>query len=143
MTLDKGFFIKIFLVLLGEFFGTLLNFASEVSGSLAYPGPALIHATLQRRKPRARSEVPLIWVTQAVNECAKSLQSSLLFATPWTVACQAPLSTGFSGKNTGVGCCQALVQGISPTQGWNLCLLCLLHWQVSSLPLAPPGVLRQ
>ena len=118
MTLDKGFFIKIFLVLLGEFFGTLLNFASEVSGSLAYPGPALIHATLQRRKPRARSEVPLIWVTQAVNECAKSLQSSLLFATPWTVACQAPLSTGFSGKNTGVGS-HFFLQEIFPTQGLN------------------------
>ena len=25
-------------------------------------------------------------------------------ATPWTVACQAPLSMGFSGKNTEVGC---------------------------------------
>ena len=24
--------------------------------------------------------------------------------TPGTVACQAPLATGFSGKNTGVGC---------------------------------------
>ena len=26
-----------------------------------------------------------------------------------------------------------------PTQGWNTCLLCLLHWQASSLPLTPPG----
>ena len=26
-----------------------------------------------------------------------------LFVTPWTVAHQAPLSMGFSGKNTGVG----------------------------------------
>ena len=25
------------------------------------------------------------------------------------------------------------------TQGSNPCLLCLLHWQVGSLPLAPPG----
>ena len=25
------------------------------------------------------------------------------------------------------------------TQGSNLCLLCLLHWQADSLPLAPPG----
>ena len=24
--------------------------------------------------------------------------------TPWTVACQAPLSIDFPGKNTGVGC---------------------------------------
>ena len=50
-----------------------------------------------------------------------------LFATPWTVACQAPLSTGDSpGKNTGVGC-HALLQGSFPTQGSNLHLLCLLH----------------
>ena len=27
-----------------------------------------------------------------------------LFATLWTRACQAPLSIGFSSKNTGVGC---------------------------------------
>ena len=34
--------------------------------------------------------------------------------------------------------CHFLLKGILPTQGLNLCLLCLLHWQVSSLPLAPP-----
>ena len=33
----------------------------------------------------------------------------------------------------------ATSRGISPTQGWNLCLLCLLHGQVGSLPLMPPG----
>ena len=32
-----------------------------------------------------------------------------------------------------------LLQGIFPTQGLNPSLLGLLHWQVSSLPLAPPG----
>ena len=42
------------------------------------------------------------------------------------------------GKNTGVGC-HALLQGIFPTQGLNLHLLCLLHWQAGPLPLAPPG----
>ena len=26
-----------------------------------------------------------------------------------------------------------------PDQGLNLCLLHLLHWQMGSLPLAPPG----
>ena len=35
---------------------------------------------------------------------------------PWTVAHQGPLSMGFSGKNTGVGC-HSLLQGIFPTQG--------------------------
>ena len=38
------------------------------------------------------------------------------------------------GKNTGVGC-HFLLQRIIPTQGSNLPLLCLLHWQVGSLPL--------
>ena len=42
------------------------------------------------------------------------------------------------GKNTGVGC-HALLQGIFLTQGLNPHLLCLLHWQVGSLPLVPPG----
>ena len=41
------------------------------------------------------------------------------------------------GKNTGVGC-HALLQRIFLTQGSNLHLLCLLHWQASSLPLALP-----
>ena len=41
-------------------------------------------------------------------------------------------------KDTEVGC-HALLQGIFPTQGLNRHLLHLLHWQVGSLPLAPPG----
>ena len=44
---------------------------------------------------------------------------------------------GFPGKNTGVDC-HVLLQGIFLTQGLNYCLLCLLHWWVGSLPLAPP-----
>ena len=41
------------------------------------------------------------------------------------------------GKNTGIGC-HGLLQGILLTQGSNPCLLNLLHWQMGSLPLAPP-----
>ena len=51
-----------------------------------------------------------------------SLSSVWLFATPWTVAYQAPLSVGYSRKNTGVGC-HFFLQGIFPTQGSNPCLL--------------------
>ena len=58
-----------------------------------------------------------------------------LFVTLRTVARQAPLSMGFS---TRMGC-HFLLQGIFPTQELNLHLLCLLHWQVCSLPLGPPG----
>ena len=41
-------------------------------------------------------------------------------------------------ENIGGGC-QALLRGIFPTQGLNSCLLGLLHRQVGSLPLVPPG----
>ena len=44
----------------------------------------------------------------------------------------------FPGKYTRVGF-HALVQGIFLTQVLNLRLLCLLHWQVDSLPLGPLG----
>ena len=45
-----------------------------------------------------------------------------LFGTLWTIACQAPLSMGFSGQEFWSGCC-ALFQGIFPTQGLDLSLL--------------------
>ena len=59
--------------------------------------------------------------------------------TQQTVACQAPLCPwNFPGMNTEVGC-HFLLQGIFPTQGSNLCLLHLLHWQGDSLPLCHLG----
>ena len=45
------------------------------------------------------------------------------------------------GKNTGVDC-KALFQGVFPAQESNSCLLLLLHWQASSLPLVLPGKLK-
>ena len=44
-------------------------------------------------------------------------------------------------KNTGVSC-YTLLQGIFPTQELKQHLLCLLHWQVGSLPLETPGKLK-
>ena len=41
----------------------------------------------------------------------------------------------YPGNNTGVTCL-SLLQGIFLAQGSNSCLL---HWQMDSLPLAPPG----
>ena len=61
-----------------------------------------------------------------------------------TMDCSLPGSSahgGFPGKNAGVGC-HFLLQGIFVTQGWNPCLLHLLHWQADSLPLVPPGKLH-
>ena len=41
----------------------------------------------------------------------------------------------FPGENTGVGC-HFFLQRIFQTQGSNLRLLHLLHWQADSLPLS-------
>ena len=52
-------------------------------------------------------------------------------ATLWTAAHQAPLSMGFS-KQDYWSKLPLPPPGIFLTQGWNQCLLCLLHWQVDS-----------
>ena len=43
-----------------------------------------------------------LWELESEN--VKLLSHVWLCAAPWTVACQVPLSMGFPGKNTGVGC---------------------------------------
>ena len=60
-----------------------------------------------------------------------------LFATPWTVGCQASLSLWFSRQEywSGLPCPPP---GDLPDPGSNPLLLHLLHWQAGSLPLAPP-----
>ena len=57
--------------------------------------------------------------------CVQSLSRVQLFATPWTVARQAPLWNS-PCKNAGVGC-HALLQESFLTQGSNRGLLRLLH----------------
>ena len=59
-----------------------------------------------------------------------------LFGTLWTVALQAPLSMGFSRQELWRGL-PFTSSGGFPTQGSNLHLLHLLHWQASTLLLAP------
>ena len=61
-------------------------------------------------------------------------------AAPWTVAHRLLCPYNFSGKNTG-GSCHFFLQWIFLIQGSKPCLLYLLHWQVGSLSLAPPGKL--
>ena len=62
---------------------------------------------------------------------AKLLQSCLTICD--SVRCLCPRDS--PGKSIGVGC-HALLQGISQTEGLNPHLL---HWQLGSLPLVPPG----
>ena len=56
----------------------------------------------------------------------------------WTVAHKSILSMGFSRQEywSELPCPPP---GIFSIQGSNPHLLCLLHWQVGSLPLGPPG----
>ena len=54
-------------------------------------------------------------------------------------SCQVPPPMGFSRQEYWSGC-HFLLQGIFPTQGSNRNLLCLVHWQAGSLPVAPPGL---
>jgi len=57
-----------------------------------------------------------------------------LSVTPWTVACQAPLSMGFSRQGYWSGLPFPTL-GDLPDQRSNSRLSFLLHWQVDSLPL--------
>ena len=64
--------------------------------------------------------------------CAQLLSHIWLFVTPWTVAHQVSLSTGFSKQEY----CNDMpfpTQGIFQDQGLNLCPLHLFHWQVGKL----------
>ena len=68
-----------------------------------------------------------------------SLMASVMSdsVTPWTSPPCFLVYGDSLGKNTGVGC-QTLLQGLFPTQGSKPYILCLLHWQAGSLPLATP-----
>ena len=72
--------------------------------------------------------------------CECMLSHVRLLGIPWTVARQASLSMEFSRQEYWSGC-HFLLQGIFPTQGSNLHLLFLLHWQepIPSSPLELPG----
>ena len=68
----------------------------------------------------------------------RSLSRVRFFSTPWMLPTRLLCPWDSPGKNTGVGC-PFLFQGIFLTQGENLSLLHLLHWQVASLPLSQHG----
>ena len=80
-----------------------------------------------------------VYVCVCVYACTHThvLSRVLLIATHGLQPSRLLCPWDFTGKNTGVAC-QFLLQGIFPTQGSNLPVLCLLHWQVGSLSLAQP-----
>ena len=74
-----------------------------------------------------------IWVP------AKSFPSCSILCQPMDCSLPgSPVHEDSPGTNTGMSC-HAFLQGIFPTQGLNLYLLCLPHWQAGSLPQMPSG----
>ena len=100
---------------------------------------ALFGHQLLRKPTLKKNESQWVFDLCYLAAAAKSLQSCPTLRDP--VDCSLPGSSvhgDFPGKNTGVDC-HFLLQGIFPTQGSNLLLLRLLHWQAGYLLLAPPG----
>ena len=85
----------------------------------------------QKTPPR-----PMFFITICMH--TQSLQLCRTLCDPGDYSLPGYSSWDSPDKNTGVDC-HALLQGIFPTQGWNLYLFCFLHQQAGSLPLALPG----
>ena len=80
-----------------------------------------------------------VCVSVCVYVCVHILSHFWLSVTIRTVVQQAPLSMKLSRQEYCSGC-HFVFQGIFPTQGWNLHLLHVLHWQVDIfLSSEPPG----
>ena len=73
----------------------------------------------------------LVWVLS----CLSCVQ---LFTNPWTAVCQALLTVGFPRQEYWSGL-SLPPPGYLPDPAIQPTFLCLLCWQVRSLPLAPPG----
>ena len=86
----------------------------------------------------AASNKSCVCVCVCVCMRAQSHSCVQLFASPWTVAYQSPLSIGFPRQEYW-SVLPFPTPGDLSTQGSNLCLLHLLHWQADSLPLVPLG----
>ena len=68
----------------------------------------------------------------------QSLRHVRLSVTPWAVARQAPLSMGILQARILGRVAMPSSRGASWPSGWTCNSLCLLHWQVGSLPVVPP-----
>ena len=71
--------------------------------------------------------------------CVQSLSRVQLFCNPMDCSLPGSSAHGISQARILEQGCHFLLQGIFPTQGSNLHLLCLLHWQADSLSLCHLG----
>ena len=98
-----------------------------------YSEQGLLCSEVRTSNSLAQAYPVLLWLgTCWVFSCVR------LFAAPWTETLQASLSMG-SSRQEYWGGLPFSMPGIFPTQGSNLCLLCLLHWQPNSSPLSHLG----
>ena len=79
-----------------------------------------------------------LWYWKVFILLALTLTHVWLFATPWTLAPQAPLSMRFSRREYWSGL-PFSSPGIFLIKGSNPSVSCLLHWQLDSLPVLPTG----
>ena len=109
-----------------------------------YLHPEFIASLLVREKiwkqpkcPSVAERIQKMWLRVCVCVCGGVPRSSRvpLFVTPWTVACQAPLSMGFPRQEYWRGL-PFPPPGNLPDPGINSRLL---HWQADSLPLSHLG----
>ena len=98
--------------------------------------PRYILLTINTRLLRPMTIFFLIFLAMPRGISFPCMQYVLI--SPWVTVCQAPLSKGSSrqGYWSGLLCSPPAAL---PSQGLNLWLSCLLHWQVGSLQPAPPG----
>ena len=89
-----------------------------------------VSADVSASSPASNLHLPVCLLSRFSRVC--------LFATLWTVACQAPLSVGFSRQEYWSVLPFPSPGGL-PDLGSNLHPLCLLHWQGVSLPLSYLG----
>ena len=79
------------------------------------------------------SVIKMFALKEVTYVCVRA-QSCLTLCDP--MDCRLLCLWDYPGKNIGVSC-HFLFQGIFPTQGLNLYLLCLLHWQEDFFPADP------
>ena len=120
---------------LSQLFTALILSASRrhCSSHLARPWPPTLVVFPRPLGTSSSSRIPpkAEWLEDLASESpdmllllVQALSRVLFFATPWTAACQSPLSLGFPRqKYWSILCCHAFFQGIFPIQGSNPCLL--------------------
>ena len=114
--------------------------SSKKAHGLSAPVTVRPHPFLARGSGDGHKHPELALRGAAAGSSAGSLSRVRRSATPWSAARQAPLSWGFSRQGYGVGC-QALLQGVFPTQGRNPglphCRRILCHLSRQGRPQGP------